>query len=110
MVWYIVLKMILRGSFSAQLVSSSPCFRRLLTFDVRIGQQRAPAKHFADLLRCSAAGGGSYGCAQSIFCKILQLYYAGGLIFGLGGVIIFSTYVGKRRRVYGKTMQTAADM
>lgn len=47
---------------------------------------------------------------QRIFCKILQLYYAGGLIFDVGGVIIFSTYVGKRRRVYGKTMQTAADM
>ena len=32
------------------------------------------------------------------------------LILVFGGVIIFSTYVGKRRRVYGKTMQTAADM
>lgn len=32
------------------------------------------------------------------------------LILVFGGVIIFSTYVGKRRRVYGKTMQIAADM
>ena len=32
------------------------------------------------------------------------------LILVFGGVIIFSTYVEKRRRVYGKTMQTAADM
>ena len=45
------------------------------------------------------------------FCMIdIDNKFHNMLILVFGGVIIFSTYVGKRRRVYGKTMQTAADM
>ena len=45
------------------------------------------------------------------FCMIdIDNKFHSMLILVFGGVIIFSTYVEKRRRVYGKTMQTAADM
>ena len=45
------------------------------------------------------------------FCMIdIDNKFHSMLILVIGSVIIFSTYVGKRRRVYGKTMQTAADM
>ena len=45
------------------------------------------------------------------FCMIdIDNKFYSMLILVFGGVIIFSTYVEKRRRVYGKTMQTAADM